>query len=74
MALGYEVDRLKRITGALENIRLSETTEASLPAAAAAEYGRFRLVWDSGASGRLVVCVRTSGGGYEWVTVAVASS
>jgi hypothetical protein len=78
--LGYEVDRLKRIVGRHETEiialggGLTEIGVAALPAAAVGNYGTFRLIFDAGTSGYLVICLKTSGGAYEWVTVATSSS
>ena len=52
----------------------TQFTTATRPAAAADQAGRIIRLKDPGTPEQLQVCITTSGGGHEWVTVGLASS
>lgn len=58
----------------LPDVVAPEFETATLPTADATWLGRLVRLKDAGAPEQILICITTSGGAYEWVVVALASS
>lgn len=66
-------NRSRNVAAAVAATQLEAFTSATRPAASVAWHRKLITLRDAGTPEKVQACVLTSGGGYEWITVALAS-